>query len=399
MVYVLKKPTGDSNGIIIFREDNILRTNNKLMKQQLRRLSQDYVIGFYWAWYHERVEPIPFVDIHFAAPGTVKEFVSDDIYRINVASRNFIPKYFKQLDIDKRWDLCTIATPKKYKQLTDLLDVIKLIFDEKDDFKVLLLCPTPKKFHDESWDREFFEKYENEFSDDEKANIDLHTPRRTNDDIQPVPKEYLPYLYNSSKSFTLFSQEEGASKVISESLLCGTPVVVRSDLRGGGRDYLDETNSELFASLEEAKDIFIDISENYSEYQFDPMYLRRELSEPQSAQALENKLKSIFDEMGIPWNGTIEKQGLHSKLPGHVPTIPKQYRSHLGKGQLKSQPAAYKYIDSLFGNTTSKYKLYKKLVIPDMLSHVLSSIIKKFDDIVPIPIYSFLKKVKKKFYH
>jgi glycosyltransferase involved in cell wall biosynthesis len=333
------------------------------------------------------------VDVHSAAPGTVEEFVSDEVFRVNVASRNFTPGYFKKLDIEKRWDLCCIATPKKYKRLTELLDVIRSVFDEKDDFQVLLLCPTPKEFKSDGWDQEFFRKYEQEFTDAEKENIDLHTPRRTNDDIQPVPKDYLPYLYNSSKAFTLFTQEEGASKVISESLLCGTPVVVRSNLRGGGRDYLDDRNSEQFESLEEAKEIFIEISENHENHEFDPTYLREELAEPQSAQALESEFKSTFEEMEIPWKGEIEKQGLHSKLPGHVPTIPEQYRSHPGKGQLKSETAAYKYIDSLLGNHTGELKLWTHLTFPNKFLRIATKSIRLIDMKIPLPLYNITRNI------
>lgn len=396
MVYILKDPVEDSKGIIIFRERGILETDNFLLKEQLKRLKSRYVIAYFWAWYQDEVNSIPFVDVHLAASQTVKSFNTNQ-RRIKVHDIHFVPDYFRNLNIPKRWDLLCIAAPGKHKRVSELLEAIEIALNKDPTFTALLLFPRPKKLKDEKWDEEFFKKYDQDFTSEQKENITLHTPLRTDDNIQPIPKEYLPYLYNSSKFFTLFSKKEGGPKVIAEALVCGTPVVVPSSFQGGICTYLEESNSRHFSSLEEASEIFIEMKNNSQDYDFDPDPLRKELVVSHTAEVLEKKFKQVFVDIGIPYEGNIDKRGLDSKVAHHKPTIPENYRKQPGRSELKSHTKAYEYIkyhifDDNYDNT-EHIKTHVGVKLPATVKKYGISATKILDRQVPVPIYGHSRRI------
>jgi hypothetical protein len=261
------------------------------------------------------------------------------------------------MDIPVRWDLLSIGHPIKDKRFADLLDVIRMVFDAGIDLRVLLVCAVP----DDpgrlggQWDHDFFEKYESLFTERERQRIDLGVPGEIavgDRPLHPLPNSIFPYLYNASNCFTLFSREEGQSHVVHEALLCGTPVVVRDTLRGGGRDYLDDRNSSQFGTLEAARDVFVDIATRPDAHAFDPAYLRPKLSEDQTAAQFESAIASIYDELGHPFDGELETTGLAYKLSGHTLSLPPELRSWK-TNDLRSPAALARYIDVLFDRNPS----------------------------------------------
>jgi len=396
MVYILKEPVDDSKGIIIFREKNILESNNMLLKKQMRRLKDKYIIVYFWARFQEEVKSIPFVDAHFAHPCSVKKFNTEQ-HRIKMHDMQFVPDYFENLNLPKRWDLLCIATASKNKNLHKLLKTIKMAIDEQNDFTACLIVPRPEKLKGGNWDKKFFEMYENELTEDQKGNIDLYTPLRSEASIQPIPKEFLPYLYNSAKFFTLFSENEGGPKVIAEALMCGTPIIVPSSFTGGINAYLDESNTYKFFSLNEAKNMFISIKMNHKEYEFNPDYLTDKLSASQSAERLENRFEEIFKQMDIRYKGSIKKDGLDSKLSHHKPTIPEIYRRNPARGELGSVTAAYKYIKYyIFKDTCNVYTITYEFILLDLPYRILrfiEYIIRFVDKFVPFDVYKTSKLI------
>jgi hypothetical protein len=231
-----------------------------------------------------------------------------------------------------------------------------MVFDAGVDLRVLLICAVPDSPDrlGPRWDHAFFEKYESLFSNAERERIDLAVPGEIDvgsRPIHPLPNEVFPYLYNAANCFTLFSKEEGQSKVIHEALLCGTPVVVREDLKGGGRDYLDAENSRQFGSLAEARDVFIEIARDPEAHAFDPEPLRAELAEDRTAERLEGEIASIYADLGHEYAGEMEKTDLAFKLGSHTITLPDKLRRG-NTNDLRSPRAMCLYIDSLLGRRT-----------------------------------------------
>jgi hypothetical protein len=251
----------------------------------------------------------------------------------------------------------SVGHPIRDKRYADFLDVVRMVFDAGVDLRVLLVCAVPDDPDrlGPRWEHEFFEKYESLFTNAERERIDLAVPGEVdvgNRPIHPIPNEVFPYLYNAANSFTLFSEEEGQSKVVHEALLCGKPVVVRETLKGGGRDYLDEQNSLQFGSLEEARDVFIDIATDPERYTFDPTYLRSELAEDETAARLESEIASIYDELGYEYAGEMEKTDLAFKLGSHTITLPPNLRRS-NTNDLQSPVAMCRYLDSLLDHRRS----------------------------------------------
>ena len=84
----------------------------------------------------------------------------------------------------------------------------------------------------------------NMFSETERQNITLTLLSPLGNPF-PLSEQAISDFMNLSKVFTLFSDKEGESRVVSEALLCGLPVVVKKDILGGATDYLNIQNSTL----------------------------------------------------------------------------------------------------------------------------------------------------------
>lgn len=358
MVYELKPPVGDSPGLLVFthKERRLIRNAPAVLEERLRRLKERYVTGMHWGSYHEGVGETPFIDFHLACPGTVSFRPDADVRRIPMCSRDFTPAHFRPMEIPNRWDVLSIGHPIRPKKMGELLDAVRMCYDEGHVVDVLLICAIPDQPGrlGSFWESEFFEKYYDLFSESEREHVQLGAPIEADfgdRPLHPIPNEVLPYLYNASSAFTLFSEREGESKVIHEALLCGTPVIVREDLRGGGRDYLDGRNSIQFGSVAEARDAFIAVAERGDDFDFDPTYLREQLCEEHTANALEEAIDAVYADLGMPFEGSIEKEDLALKLPGHVTTLRRGLRG--GKtNDLPSTRSMLVYVDELLGQET-----------------------------------------------
>jgi hypothetical protein len=353
MVYELKPPVEGSPGLLMFthKEREFFVDSPAPVVERLRQLKSAYVLGMQWGRYHADVGETPLIDFHMACPGTVEFREDADVRRIPLCSRNFTPAYFRPMDVPVEWDVLSVGHPIEDKRYGELLDVIRMVFDAGVDLRVLLVCAVPDDpaTLGPRWDHEFFEKYESLFSDAERERIDLGMPGEVafgDRPIHPLPNEVFPHLYNASNAFTLFSREEGQSKVIHEALLCGTPVVVRENLRGGGQDYLDERNSLQFDSLASARDALVELAERPDEYAFDPSYLRSALAEDETADRLEAAIETVYEDLGHEYRGEMEKTDLAFKLGSHTVTLRPELRE-ANTNDLRSRHALVVYIEEL----------------------------------------------------
>jgi hypothetical protein len=138
-----------------------------------------------------------------------------------------------------------------------------------------------------------------------------------------VGKAFIADLYNQSKAFALFSDQEGESRVVAEALLCGCWVLAKRDVRGGAGDYLTDANSYRFTTVEEATNALIEIHRS-------PAQPARgaaidELSEQTSAPRLRAELEKLLGpdrDDDDTWN----LDNLARQLPSHVPTLRPQMR-------------------------------------------------------------------------
>jgi glycosyltransferase involved in cell wall biosynthesis len=398
MVSILKEQTSNSRGILVFthKERFIFEDPIKPLQRALEVLKSEYVLGMHWGWYHDNQDPVPYIDFHLAGDGTVSFTEELEEPRYTYCSRNFIPDPFVPFDCPTHWDIVTVATPVNKKRMHELLEAIIKARDEGVDLTALLYCPRPIELTGSQWDYKFFEMYESNLSEQDKEDIELATPTRTEDDIYPLPYEFIPYLYNAASAFTIFTQKEGECRVISEALLTGTAVIARDDLLGGGRDFLDETNSELFSSLDEAADIFADVSENPERYSFDPEYLRDSLWAPRTVPKFERTLEEIFEEYNEPFEGEIYTSNLSFKLPGHETTLPSKYRKG-GSNDVRNQFAALQCIDYLCDKnieiSSKEVRRYKISKLLNSAKELISRSAMQIENNTPINAHSMLSRI------
>jgi len=402
MVYELKPPVENSPGLLCFthKERPYFCDSGSELHQKIKQLKKEYLLCMQWGSYHTDIGETPHIDFHLACPGTINWKPEANIRHIPMCSRDFTPDYFRPMDIPVRWDILAVGHPIKVKRMSELLDVIRMCFDEGVKLDVLLVCAMandPEKLGPK-WDHAFFRKYHEQFSDSERDHIDLAAFSEVeigNRPIHPIPNKLFPYLYNAAASFTLFSHQEGQSKVIHEALLTGTPVIVHEQLKGGGRAYLDESNSIQFSNLDEAKDSFIKVAKDPDNYRFDPSDLRSKLVESKSAPKLESKIATIYDELGHPYLGEIDKDDLAFKLGGHTLTLrPELRRSNTN--DLRSRYAFLLYInEKLEEETKFNQRLsahYTDVANFDYISRI-GRVIRRADTKVSFPLYDWMRKI------
>lgn len=401
MVSIIKENTNNSKGLAVFthKEQFVFENPIRPLKEAIETLKSEYLLGMHWGWYHENQGPVPYIDFHLAGEGTVSFREDIEAPRYTYCSRNFIPEFFIPFKCPTHWDIVTVATPVNKKNMSDLIDAVRKALDRGVDLTALLYCPRPIELNGRQWDREFFLKYESILSDQEKRDIELVTPVRTEDDIYPMPFEFIPYLYNSASAFTIFTKKEGECRVISEALLTGTSVIARKDLLGGGRDFLDQNNSELFESIDEAADIFIDVHNNPDKYSFDPAYLRDSLYAPQTVPKFESTIKQLFQYYEEPFDGELYTSNLNFKLPSHELTLSKEYRKS-GTNDLKNQLAALKFIEYICDGDVSigleemfRYQRHKILSAPSNTKDITSDLAWKVEQKTPFKTYTGAKYI------
>jgi len=327
MAFVLKKPFQQSKGVIIFRnaERKFFQSEDPWMKEAVETLTKQYIIGNHWGWNHENVQDIPHISFHLAGKTTITQAPGAKTPWIPYNSRNFVPGFFcPNPAVKPHWDIICVSNAVKFKRLDEFLKTLRLIYDKRPQTRVLMICPEDADavvMHPKSnWYADLPKDFMKMFSPKEREQIDLIRLKRF-EGLYPITAETMAYFYQSSRISTLFTDKEGASRVISESILCGLPMVVKRSLKGGGLDYLDADNSRQFSSIEEAAEQFIALlDEPYAG--FDRERIAQELCEDYTVPKLEAELKALFAELGEMFEGPWDNTHLFRKLPGHANLLP-----------------------------------------------------------------------------
>ncbi len=347
MVAILKRPDGESKGIIVFSdmERPFLSCPAKAQQRALAALHDEYVFLMDWSWSSFDVPPVPWIDAHMAVP-SLATFQDPDTRCIPISSRDFTPEHFRPLPVEKQWDILTIARPVRFKHLPDLLQVLRILFDRGLQPRTLLVCPTPPK-KGNTFDPNFYPALKRLFSEEERALITLVNPTYGKD-LFPLPDEVFPFFYSSSRVFTLFSKKEGNARVIGEALMSGVPVVARRTLIGGGLDPLDDSNSILFDDLDEAADAFTAILKGEVNPVPDVPAIRGRIGEEATTRRFVTAVQELFAELGVPWKGDMATDNLGRRLTSHVVDLPPRLRlSHTN--HLRSLQASHRFARELLG--------------------------------------------------
>lgn len=281
----------------------------------MQKLASKYVIGVHWGWKSEVKASPAWVSFHMAAPGTAN--ILDGKFQIPLNSANFTPKVMKNKNYNKIWDLISVSKSAKGKNIDKLFTSIREIYDLGINIKVLLIVASNLKEPSNRHYTEILFDYNMMFSEAERENFVLiKTDPKTG--FKGISTSFLSDLMNLSKVFTLFSQVEGESRAIKEAQLCGLPVVVKADLMGGGRDYLNKNNSMLFDSYNDASKVIVDAINNYDKFNVDQNIMDGKLSEEENIHNLVSYFKLMYKELGNVYSGDlINTDSLARRLPAH----------------------------------------------------------------------------------
>ena len=282
-----------------------------------QKIREQYFIGVHYGWTASRIPLYENCDFLMTAQQIdIKE--NNRILQIPLASRNFTPQCFQNKNQIKYWDILCVSRMVKFKNLNYFLKSIRKIFDQGYNYKVLMIVSENKKMGTKRFYTNLMDDYYSLFSYNERQNFSIML-LSSNLSFPGMPFEVMSHFYNSSKIFSLFSNVEGSSKVISEALLCGLPIVVKDDLEGGGRDFLSKDNSVLFSSFENAHESLIQAVENYDLFKVENETLRQNLSEEFSLEKLKKYFKKLFEENGQTFDGKlINTDRLNIRIPAHL---------------------------------------------------------------------------------
>jgi glycosyltransferase involved in cell wall biosynthesis len=346
MAHIFKHPEGTQKGIIVFTHKEIhyfklaLHSRrfhfvnsiqnklglNKVLKpsisRKLEQIKRKYYIGVHFGSYHRDFPSYSFVDFYMSGKGTLTN-PDPSVPFIPLNSRSFSSNQYKpDNSINKEWDILCVARNAKFKNLDRFIQSIRKVYDQGFKFKVLLFIATPP---DENRHKHYVgieNDYFSMFTSEERERF-IMIKLSTKYSFLGIGSTFIRKLYNESKIFALFSDVEGESRVISEALLSGLPIVVWDKLKGGGRDLLNESNSMQFSNYNDADHTLIEAVKNYSKFDIDHDKLAMETCEDSSIKKLLEEFVKLYKKNGETFDGElINTDNLANRLPGHDTEVP-----------------------------------------------------------------------------
>jgi len=329
MAHIFKHPTTKTKGIVVFTHKEI---NWFFPKKSLKNILKPIKPNLLRSECYDRIRKNYFIGLHIgASPKLVNLSTNCDFYLVTkdviqpnasilmipLTSRNFTPKYFTSSDENKYWDILNISSIHKGKNLDLFMKSIKKIFEQGYNYKVLLITKehaTKLPYHYTS----LMDDYYQLFSSEERTNFVIM--QFSSQTIFPsISNKAMPFFYNSSKIFTLYSHAEGGSKTISEALCSGLPVVAKSNLFGGARDFLNESNSLLFDEYKHAHKTLIQAVENYDKFKTNPEKIKNFIGEEQSIIRIKEYFSTLYQKNNQKFDGDlINTDKLNVRLNSHL---------------------------------------------------------------------------------
>lgn len=262
-------------------------------------------------------------DFCMGAESTVS-FVGEQPFRIPYNSRAFTPSYFiEDKSVSKYWDILNISRNANVKRLDQFLLAVRKLYDSGNMLKVLLVVPGCHNEKEHTHFVDIVKVYESMFNRKER---DLFTLMRLSPELGflGISPSTIAHFYKSSRVFCLLSSAEGESRVIHEALLCGLPVVCYAGLLGGGRDYLDNSNSCQFTNYDNIHLSLADAAARAgSALVVDVEALSEELSELKTIPKLKDLFKKMYNRDNSSFdNKLINIDELSLRLPAHYLEVP-----------------------------------------------------------------------------
>ena len=354
MVSELKNPLSGKHGVIIFthKERQLLSSKNQSVKNSLRRLQENNLLGMHWGHYIRRIPKIPFIAFHLASPGTVGYGHDKIINWIPLSSRNFVDPIFFQHDGTPRvWDILYVCRALKLKNIKELFTIIRKLLDLGHNFSVLLQINAPLNYQmNPSYYAKLKSDYENMFSNHEQSFVVLNFI--VSKDPFPIDTAGISALMQQSRIVALLSEREGESRVISEALASNCWVLCKSRLKGGGRDLLSEQNSIQYRNMQTCIEKLI--ANKTSPQPHKDLKISKAISSKTSSVVLREHLEKFLVERELEPHLGWELSNLDKRLPSHLKTH-SDFFDNATTDDLKTELDLIKYICYLLNEDAEKY--------------------------------------------
>lgn len=318
MATILKYKSENSPGVIVFthKERNFFLVNSKSPSI----LKPDYLLGVHYGW-HSPSQKKSFEDFYMGDDNQVSYF-GEAPFKIPLNSRNFTPNCFYNTHMRNYtewdcWDVICVSRAAKFKKLPLLLKALT-----ESGLRGLIIVPTAQN-EDEGYDLDIVSKYEEALRKNKSITL-LRLSKEHG--FMGTNKKFIAECMRRSKALVLMSEQEGESRVIAEGLCSGCQIVTWRHLSGGGRDFLNEYNSESFSdftedSVREAlyravdkESIFPD-NLNYQKY-------FKKLSESYTCTELQHLLTKLTHQKEKQYTGFCNVENLNIRLPAHDISVP-----------------------------------------------------------------------------
>ena len=214
-----------------------------------------------------------------------------------------------------------VSRDVRWKNLDKFMLSIRRLYDEGKKHRVLLVVPSNHLAEKDQDPRvtytELLADYERMFTYEERGLFSI-IKTHPNMPFLGMAQPQIAKFYHLSKVFTLFSETEGGSRVISEGLLAGLPVVVKSDLKGGGRDLLNESNALFFDRFEDAHSALDEAVMNWEKLNVSTEKVRAVAHEADSIERLRTYFRTLYSTHGQSFDGQlINLDWLSFRINGH----------------------------------------------------------------------------------
>ena len=380
MVFELKSSKSNMPGVLIFsHKEYKLFFNKESENKYLNKLKNNFFIGIHWGASEDNVIKNKLIDFHLSLPGLIPENIIPSSEIVELTTRNFLSKEYKNNHLEKYYDVITIGRKVKAKRYLEFFLIIKQVMKEKPDLKVMIVAPEDEKPKKSTFDYLFEENFNEIFSESEKKNITIYSGNKYLD-----RKEIIDLL-NKSKLFLFTSIKEGVAKVTGEAALCGLKILIFKNFRGNAIYGIDEKQYSFFEGVNDcASKVKIMIDDKSLDN-----YENKGLYEDESLIKLDDFLSELYRSSGYEFDGEYNSNNLMNNLNSFNNTLPKEMVLE-NSNDLKNNYSFLKFCKSK--NIDIKYFEYILSYFLD-LNLKFNEMLRKWKNIIPLFIW---KKYRKK---
>lgn len=254
---LLRKPLDGSGAIVVFshRELPILSALDRMGNQDWDSLIKESLIAVHFGSRHIVAFMPRSVDVVLGGAGTLPRWITGARGRTNFCSRDFVGSHFWSETQARPWDYISVSRVAKCKRNDREIAVLAelVVSHPNRTFCVILPAPPLGNAARSQYDEVIDEYLKLGFTvNDTESRLTVLTGDESSYP-RNLSRPEVATLMRSARIYVHWAEREGESRTISEALRSGCFVLADRGLVGGGLDYLEPKNSELFRNLRDAR--------------------------------------------------------------------------------------------------------------------------------------------------